>query len=191
MEEKNTGKWVKVEEILQQADKKELIDLIRDMYGRSTEERMLINARFLGDNLEKKRAQIQEYREIIKDNFQPDSGEIRYFVAERTINDYTNKSGDLAGTLELMLTYVESGTRFVTIFGVLSDDFFDSIEGILSKLCELLKTEEGQKYYPDFRERLFKVFQDSEGTGWGFGEMIYDHVEDIDCFFGGDLSDFY
>lgn len=190
MAEKNTGKWVKVEEILQQADKKELVELIRVLYGRSTGDRMLINARCLGEMMEKKRAKmLKGYRKTITEEFAPDREKIRFSVLERAINDYSNEAGDLVGTMELMLTYVESGVQYASIFGAMDDEFSDCVEWMLERFGELLKTEEGQKYYKDFNERLFKISQDSDGISWGFGEMISELVGEIEEFFGEDTSD--
>jgi hypothetical protein len=191
MAKDDSVKWTEVEEILQKAEKKELIDVIRKLYDHSVGDRMLINSRYLGDGLKKERSKVLEkYRKIIKEEFLPENaGKMRISVAERAINDYSNVSGDFVGTLDLMLTYVEEGVQFARIFGVISDEFYDSVEGMLERSCELLKTEEGQKYYPLFRERLLKASRDSEGIGWGFEEAIYVQVEDVEEFFEKDRND--
>jgi hypothetical protein len=185
MAKEDSVKWTEVEEILQKAEQKELINLIRELYDHSVGDRMLINSRYLGDGLKKERSKVLEkYRKIIKEEFLPENaGKMRISVAERAINDYSNASGDFVGTLDLMLTYVEEGIQFARIFGVISDEFYDSTEGILERFCELLKTEEGQKYYSLFRERLLKACRDSDNIGWGFEEAICFLVEDIEEFF--------
>ena len=192
MAKEDSVKWTEVQELLQKAEKKELIDLIRELYGHSVGDRMLINSRYLGEGVKKeKNKMLQKYRKIIKEEFLPEKGleKIRYSVAERAINDYSNALGDLVGTLDLMLTYVEGGVRFASTFGAIDDEFYDSIEGMLDRLCELLKTEEGQKYYPLFRERLLKACSDSENIGWGFEEAICVLVTDIEEFFEEDQND--
>jgi len=192
MANEDSVKWTEVEKILQKAEKKELIDLIRELYKHSVGDRMLINSRYLGEGVKKEKSKILEkYRKIIKEEFllEKGSGTIRYSVAERAIRDYSNVLGDLVGTLDLMLTYVEGGVQFANIFGVISDEFYDSIEGMLERLCELLKTGEGQKYYPLFRERLLKACRDSDNIGWGFEETICALVEDIEEFFEEDQND--
>lgn len=192
MVKEDSAKWTEVEKILQKAEKKELIDLIRELYGLSVGDRMLINSRYLGERVQKKKNKmLEQYREIIKEEFSTEnvSGKIRYSTAERAISDYSNASGDLVGTLDLMLTYVEGGVQFARTFGVIDDEFYDNIEGMLERLCEQLKTEEGQKYYPLFRERLLKACRDSENIGWGFEEVIYALVADIEEFFGIEEKD--
>lgn len=191
MVKENSTKWTEVEEILQKAEKKELIDLIRELYDHSVGDRMLINSKYLGDGLKKERGKVlAKYRKIIKEEFLPENaGKMRISVAERAINDYSNASGDFVGTLDLMLTYVEEGVQFARIFGVISDEFYDGIEGMLDRLCELLKTEEGQRYYPLFRERLLKACTDLDNIGWGFEETICALVEEIEEFFEEDQND--
>lgn len=186
METEDSAKWTEVEEILQKAEKKELIDLVRELYTHSVGDRMLINSRYLGERVKKKMGKmLEKYRKIIKEEFLPEKGleEIRYSAAERAISDYSNVSGDFVGTLDLMLTYVEGGVRFASIFGAINDEFYDSIEGMLDRLCEQLKTEEGQKYYPLFRERLLKAGTGLENIGWGFEDAICILVADIEEFF--------
>jgi len=192
MAKEDSVKWMKVEEILQKVEKKELIDLIRELYGRSVGDRMLINSRYLGEGVKKeKNKMLERYRKIIKEEFLPEKGleKIRYSVAERAISDYSNVSGDFVGTLNLMLTYVEGGVRFASIFGAINDEFYDNIEGMLDRFCEQLKTDEGQKYYPLFRERLLKTCMGLENIGWGFEEAICVLVADIEEFFGKEERD--
>ncbi|HII02603.1 TPA: hypothetical protein HA351_13480 [Methanosarcinaceae archaeon] len=192
MAKNNLTKWAEVEEILQKAEKKELIGLIQELYKQSVGDRMLINSRYLGERVNKKKSQLLEkHRKIIKKEFPPEneSGKIRHALAERAISDYSNASGDFMGTLDLMLTYVEGGVRYAGIFGAADDEFSDNIEGMLDRFCEHLKTEEGQKYYPLFRERLVNACRDSEGIGWGFEDVICFIVGDIEEFFEGDPND--
>ncbi len=186
MEKEDSEKWTEVEKILQKAEKRELIDLIRELYTHSVGDRMLINSRYLGEKVKKKMGKmLEKSREIIKEEFMTDkrSGKIHYSVAERAISDYSNASGDLVGTLDLMLTYVEEGVQFAKIFGVIDDEFYDNIEEMLDRLCEQLKTEEGQKYYPLFRERMLKAGTGLENIGWGFEDAICIPVADIEEFF--------
>ena len=55
---------------------------------------------------------------------------------------------------------LKEGIQFANILGVIDDEFYDSIEGMLDRLCELLKTEEGQRYYPLFRKRLLRSWNE-------------------------------
>jgi len=64
MAKESSVKWTEVEEILQKAEKRELIDLIRELYDHSVGDRMLINSRYLGERIKKEKAKLLEkYRE--------------------------------------------------------------------------------------------------------------------------------
>lgn len=86
--------------------KKGALDIIRELYDHSVGDRMLINSRYLGDELKKEMSKVLEkYKKIVKEEFLPENaGEMRISVAERAISDYSNALGDIVGTLDLMLT---------------------------------------------------------------------------------------
>jgi len=102
-------KWSDLKKSLQKADEKELINIIRDLYRYSEDNRRYLLARCI--DREEAAGVMEEYRKIIKNEFFPKKcyGELRYSVAEKAISDYSEASGDFAGKMELMLTYVENG----------------------------------------------------------------------------------
>jgi hypothetical protein len=166
-----------LKKILLDADKNELIDLIRDLYKRSADDRRFITARHM-DALsgDLKGQMLEKYREIIVNEFFPERGEekLRYSVAKKAISDYSKASGNPEGTLDLMFTYVENGVKYTNYYGDVNEQFYDSIYGMLSRICDFLWKK--QELYPLFRERLFKVCKDSCKIGWGFGDMVSDTV---------------
>jgi hypothetical protein len=77
MSKESSVKWTEVEEILQKTEKRELIDLIRELYEHSVGDRMLINSRYMGERTKKAKAKLLEkYRKIIKEEFLPESKEL-------------------------------------------------------------------------------------------------------------------
>jgi hypothetical protein len=177
MAKENSVNWSDLKKILQDIDKKELIDLIRDLYKRSADDRRFITARYMdvmsGDL---KGQMLEKYRKIIVNEFFPERGEekLRYSLAKKAISDYSKASGDPEGTLDLMFTYVENGVEYTNTYGDVDEQFYDSIYGMLSRICDLLWDK--KELYPLFRERLFKVCHNSRNIGWGFGDMVSDTV---------------
>jgi hypothetical protein len=177
MAKEGSVNWSDLKKILQDIDKKELLDLIRDLYKRSADDRRFITARYMdmvsGDL---KGQMLEKYRKIIVNEFFPERGEekLRYSVAKKAISDYSKASGDMEGTLDLMFTYVENGVKYTKYYGDVNEKFYDSIYGVLSRICDVLWKK--QEHYPLFRKRLFKVCEDSCKIGWGFGDMVYDTV---------------
>lgn len=187
MEKEDSVKWSDLKKILQDTEKNELVDLIRDLYKRSTDDRRFITARYM-DTIsgDLKGQMLEKYRKIIVNEFFPDRGEekLRYSVAKKAISDYSKASGDPEGTLDLMFTYVENGVKYTNTYGDIDKQFYLNIYGMLSKICDFFW--EKKELYPLFRKRLFKVCQDSRNIGWGFREMVSDTVINFKLNFEGE-----
>jgi hypothetical protein len=84
-------------------------------------------------------------------------------------------TGDLAGTVELLMTYVENGAKFTNEYGDIDERFYGSVESALDELAALLQSE-ARELYPRFRDRLAAVERMTDGIGWGFHDFISDVV---------------
>jgi hypothetical protein len=92
--------------------------------------------------------------------------------------------GNLPGTAELLMTYVENGTRFTREFGDIDERFYDSMESALEELAALLRGK-AREMYPQFRDRLARVEQMADGIGWGFHDFVGDVVGQLEEELGG------
>ena len=120
MAKEDSVKWSDLKKIIQDTDKNELVDLIRDLYKRSADDRRFINSRYMGAMSGGLKWKMPEkYREIIVNECFPERGEekLRYSVAKKAISDYSKASGDPKGTLDLMFTYVENGVKYTNTYG--------------------------------------------------------------------------
>jgi hypothetical protein len=176
-------RWFDLKKALQDADKKKLINLIRDLYRLSEENRRYLLAGCMDPKAEP--GVLEAYRQIIKNEFFPEKGHgtLRYSVAEKAIDSYSKASGDFEGKMELMLFYVENGVDFTNEYGDIDEKFYDKVGGMLEKFCTLLKTPEGKTLYPRFKKRLFEIRKKTKGIGWGFGDEVNFRVTDIEDFF--------
>lgn len=176
-------KWSDLKKSLQRVDKKELLNVIQELYKYSEDNRRYLLARFI--DKEEIQKVLEEYRNIIVNEFFPKKGygELQYSVAEKAIKEYSEASGDFVGKMELMLTYVENGVEYTNEYGDIDEEFYDKINDMLEQFCALLKTPEGQSLYPHFRERLLKVRDDSKGIAWGFGDAVNILITKIENFF--------
>jgi hypothetical protein len=86
--------------------------------------------------------------------------------------------------VELLMTYVENGTKFTHEFGDIDERFYSSVESALEELAALLRGE-AQGIYPQFRDRLARVEQITTGIGWGFHDFVGDVVEQLEEELGG------
>jgi hypothetical protein len=82
------------------------------------------------------------------------------------------------------MTYVENGTRFTHEFGDIDERFYNSVESALEELAALLRGE-ARGMYPQFRDRLARVEQKTDGIGWGFHDFVVDVVWQLEEELGG------
>ena len=177
IQEKTSLKWSDVKKNIQEFNKDELLNLIKDLYDNSKENKNFLNAKFCGNN----RQSLEEYREKVIHPFFPKNkrfGDLKFAPAKKAIRDYKKATNDLLGTLDLMLTYVESGTKFTLEYGDIDENFYNSLETVLYEFSELISSK-CKEYLEIFRERLEKLHKDAHWMGWGYGDTVDEVVSDL------------
>lgn len=169
------GDWSALRRRLDTWDKPALLALVKDLYETAAGNRDFIQARCQagetgGEILEK-------YRSKIVEQFYPARGEakLRLSEARKAIRDYRKATGNLPGTAELLMTYVEQGAEFTHDYGDIDERFYNSVESALDELAALLHGE-ARGVYPQFSQRLARVERITGDIGWGFHEYIGDVV---------------
>lgn len=170
--------WTAVKQYTKDWNTTQFMELLKDFYNLSAENRGFLDARVQlksGDS-----AALETYRERIIEPFFPKRGigKLKLAAARKAIRDYTKATGDVAGTAELLMTYVESGAEFTHEYGDIDERFYDSIESALQELANLLK-KTGWDLYTEFSERLTDVDRLTDGIGWGFGDYVGGMVAEL------------
>jgi hypothetical protein len=179
MTEKKSIGWQNVRRQLNDWSKPALIALVKDLYEASPKNRDFLGARFQAE--ENPGAALEIYRRKIMEQFFPPRGEGKLKLAEarNAIRDYRKATGDLAGAIDLMLTYVENGTEFTREFGDINESFYNSLESVLNEMAQLLLNK-GREFYPKFRERVQRLASRADGIGWGYGDALQDQVHQLE-----------
>jgi hypothetical protein len=173
-QKKSTG-WHSVRQRLNDWSKPALIALVKDLYEASPDNRDFLHARFQAE--ENAGAALEKYRRKIVEQFFParGDGKLKLGEARKAIRDYRKATGNLEGTIDLMLTYVENGTEFTQEFGDINEPFYNSLESVLNEMAQLL-LRDGTELYPRFRERVQRLATHADGIGWGYGDALRDQV---------------
>jgi len=176
---KKPGGWSAARQQLATWNKAALLALVKDLYEAAAANRDFIHARCQaddsgGDALEK-------YRRKIVEQFFPQRGfgKLKLAEARKAIRDYRKATGNLAGTVELLMTYVENGAQFTREYGDIDERFYTSVESALEELAALLQGE-ARELYPQFRDRLAAVEQMTSGIGWGFHDYVAEVVAQLE-----------
>ncbi len=154
-----------------------LVRLIGELYRLSDENRRYVHSR-LGDRT----AELPRYRQLVAEALRPDplqrNSRVRIADARKAISQYQRATGDLAGTVDLMLTFVENGTGFAVDVGYGDDHFFSSLESMLSRALEILG-ECGEELRRAMRPRLIHLRATARDIGWGYGDFVADAISDV------------
>ena len=179
MSEKKTTGWQNIRRQLDDWSKPALIALVKDLHDASPENRDFLLARFQAE--EDAGAALEKYRRKIAEQFFPvrGDGKLKLAEARKAIRDYRKATGNLTGTIDLMLTYVEKGTEFTHEFGDINESFYNSLESVLNEMAQLLMCD-GPELYPRFRERIRWLATLVDGIGWGYGDAVRDQVYQLE-----------
>ena len=108
----------------------------------------------------------------------------RFREAKKVIAEYRKSTGDLWGTLDLMLTYLERGHEFTLDFGDIDEPFYTALENILERFAlELRRSPAKYELYEQFEPRLMHIRRNSD-IGWGYGDFVQETVDDLEELLG-------
>lgn len=127
---------------------------------------------------------LDKYRQRIEENFfttddwgMPDLPNM--LVTARPVTDYRQLTGDVLGVLDLMLTFVEMGTRFTAQYGDIDEPFYEGLELMLDDFHDLLMANPHLYEEGDISLRLPRLIRDAGEMGWGYGDYVTEQVSKI------------
>ena len=163
--------WADVKISLDRIDRGGLIGVIRDLYQAGD-----INRRFLHARFASAAPVLEEYRRLVRAAVFPDpfsQRPIQLREGTRTIAEYKRATGDLAGTVDLMLEFVEAGTDQAADLGYGEEAYFGTLE---RKMKDIVKALDALPE-ADRRAAAARVVKlgEYQGTiGWGYGDFLGD-----------------
>ena len=162
--------WIDVKKSIRSFDHSQLVDLVKNLYQLSKENKTFLHARCLDGN-----DSFKQYKKIIFDSLYPDEMDIKddfdFDRAEKAINDYAKATNDDEGTADLMIHYVESGNKFTLDYGDINEFFYDALIEMYEKAIKLVCKMTPKTQEP-FRKRLEKIMKSSDGIGWGYHDDL-------------------
>jgi hypothetical protein len=163
-------KITELKQSLKVLEQNELILLITDLYKLNTDVKEYLSAKFGGEEVVNELH--KKAKKKIEDEFFPDRGmpELRLSVAKKAITDFKNTTGDSIKAADLMLFYVEMGTKFTSSYGDIDMKFYNSMVSMYDKVAE--ECEKKEEIYSLLQDRLYSCIPMSEGIGWGYHEAL-------------------
>jgi hypothetical protein len=94
--------------------------------------------------------------------------------ATMIITEYRRSTGDVAGTVELMLTFLEAGTEQAADLGYGDESYFGALERKLDAVAKSWP-DLSPMVRKDAAKRLDRVRRRAQNIGWGYCDYV-DHV---------------
>lgn len=165
--------WTMIRQQIAKSPRPALVALIKDLHDASPENRDFLQARFDAENAGGDA--LERYRRKIVEQFFPKRGfgKLKLAEARKAIRDYRKATGNVVGTIDLLLTYVENGTEFTQQFGDMNEAYYNSLESSAAEISRLLLGA-GKAAYGQFCERIRRVESLASNIGWGYGDFIRD-----------------
>ncbi len=133
-----------------------------------------VNRRFLHARFTPAASAHDEYRVLVWDAVFPDplsQRPIRLRDANAAITEFKRSTGDIGGTVDLMLEFVEAGTEQAVDLGYEDDAYFAALERKLREVVQLLDalSEEDRA---KAAARLIRLGEHQASIGWGYGDFL-------------------
>ena len=164
-----------IKKALTQVERDTLVSLVADLHGLGKENRAFIDAR-LGLTAHplapfKKRIEEALFPDIIRGH------PIRISAARKALSDYRRAIGDPEGVLDLLVHYVECGTRMTVEYGDIDEGFYDSLESVFDEAVTKVEASPPE-LVGRFLPRLRSVVQSARGIGWGYHDFLRDRLHE-------------
>lgn len=158
--------WIDVKKSIKDIEFSRLVELVKELYQLSDENRNFLHARFNGGaDFQKK------YRKIILDalynDVLDDDNNFDFERANTAIKTYAKATNDKEGIADLMIYYVECGNKFTLDYGDINEVFYDSLVEMYKKAIKAVCKMPIKEQEP-FRKRLEKIMKSADGIGWGY-----------------------
>lgn len=162
--------WSGIKARLKRLSPTDLVNLVRDLYQASPE-----NRRFLRGRLAPTARELERYRDRVIDAMYPDPFSrkpARIGEAERLIRHYRLATRDESGTIDLTVSLVEAGTEQAVDLGLGGDEsYFVSLERLLESAVKAIPSLPTSAR-SSLVQRLRRLAETSESTAFGFGEVV-------------------
>ncbi len=187
---KSDIKWSDIKRQLQSLEEPDLLAMIHDLFKLSVENRAFLAARLLGASTAK--SLLPPYLERIERAFykQQRHAQVQWRPGEarEAIREYRKATADPVGSLELMLTFLETGTGFTRQFGGLDEPFYNNLTSVLGESERLLESEgeKGRELYHQFRDRFLDLVRLAYPIGWGYCDEVKSTVDGLESRYAED-----
>ena len=171
MGKQGTPTWSQVKAGLLWLDQKDLLNIIRDLYRLSVDNRVMLTSRL---GLAVPRSLVEPFRRAIRREFYPDRGlpRLNLKAARKALNDFRKVSADARAMADLLVYYVEQGVACTIQYGDTDARFYSSLESAFEEAVVLVREIGDAEVVEDLLQRMESIVRDTRSIGWGFHDYV-------------------
>ena len=165
--------WKDVKRVLAKMESPQLLNLLKDLYGLSGENRTFLHVRFLSQGCGDEH--LEPYKARIRDAVcprKPWEQDIHLSAGLKAIREFKMATSNLADLLSLMLYYVRCGNDFTLNYGDMEERFYRSMEDMFARLVEILIEQGDAELVLEFLPKVETEARRVEDFGWGYGDAM-------------------
>jgi hypothetical protein len=174
MDKQKSPSWTQVKTKLLSLDKRELLDIIHNLYQLNQDNKVFLTTQFKTGDTE---VLAEPYRRAIRREFNPDRGfpRLQLRSARKALNDFKKANADPKAQLDMMIYYVEQGVVCTRQYGDIDEPFYSSLESVFEDALALLhRLRNPEELIVEFYPRLERIVKDTRNMGWGFHDFLAD-----------------
>jgi hypothetical protein len=171
MKSKRPGSWSDVKASLSTMDRAGLVDVVRSLYDASSANRRFLHARFVPAA-----GALEQYRTLVETAVFPDpfsQRPVRLRDAAAAITEYKRSTGNVAGVVDLLLTFAEAGTEQAADLGYGDEAYFGALERKVNEVLSMLDALPADALAAA-EGRLIRLGEYEDRIGWGYGDFLAD-----------------
>jgi len=168
--------WSEIKTRLKPINERLVLDMLRDLYELSSENKRFMSARLSQNDGES----LEAYRHEIMESLNPSfDNPLDLQRGRKAISGYQKAAPhDAEGLLDLMLVYVESGNAYTMDNGDINETFYDSLCSMMSRIQKSAPTV-GLDAHACCAKRL-RVMADMPSIGWGYSDWLAEVTDEVE-----------
>ena len=164
----------KLKKHLQNLPKEEVIDIVLQLYDATDQAKSWLEF-YMQPNvdLELDKAKKLIYSQFYTRKDYPKDPSFR--ECNKIVSDFKKMVADPIAIADLMLYYIELGCEQIVEFGDFYESFYVSLENNFKRAAQFISSN---GLIPQFNNRIKKMIESVDGTGWGFYDTLWELYEE-------------
>jgi hypothetical protein len=161
--------WNEIEKKITKFKKKQLIELINNLYKLSDENQLFFTTYF-----SKQQDLLKPYKKIIQESMHPfleENEPLNIKAAQDAVTNYMLATNDHLGKFDLLCFFVECGTNFISTYDYPDDDYFEAVFEAFEDAVDIA-IESPEQELNQLQKRLYELIEAAPYTGYGYQDEL-------------------